>query len=92
MSNNTFTEKELLTDLLHTEKSITKDYASNCTEVACPQLRAMLIRNMTECSEDQFAVFEQMKNRNMYQTKQAPQQEVQQAKQSMQTLKGETWQ
>ncbi len=88
---NMFTEKELLTDILHTEKEMTKTYASNCTEVACPQLRAMLLRNMTECSEDQFSVFEQMKQRNFYPTKTAPQQEVQTAKQAMQTLKGETW-
>ena len=91
MPNSSFTERELLTDLLHCEKTLTKDYASNCTETACPQLRAMLIRNMTECSEDQYAVFEQMQQRNLYPTKTAPQQDVQSAKQAMQTLKGETW-
>ncbi len=93
MNNNTYSmsEKELLTDLLHTEKDMTKTYADNCTETSSPELRRMLIKHMTECSEDQLAVFDEMHKRNMYPTKLAQQQEVQTAKQSMQTLKSETW-
>ena len=84
-------ERELLTDLLHTEKSMTKTYADNCTETSSPELRQMLIRHMSECADDQLKVFDEMHRRNMYPTKQAQQQEIQQAKQSMQTLKNETW-
>jgi len=90
-NNNSMTERELLTDLLHTEKSMTKTYADNCTETSSPELRQMLIRHMTECSNDQLAVFDEMHKRNMYPTKTAPGQEVQTAKQNMQTLKSETW-
>ena len=90
-ANGSFSERELLTDLLHTEKELTKNYAGNCTEASCPELRRMLLRHMTECSEDQFGVFEQMRQRNMYNPKDAQQQEVQDAKQKMQNLKDETW-
>lgn len=84
-------EQELLTDLLNSEKAMVKDYASDCTEVACPNLRNLLINCMTECSEDQFAVFEQMQQRNMYKTKPAKEQEVQTAKTDMNTLQQQTW-
>ena len=93
MRNNTgsFNERELLTDLLHTEKSMTKTYADNCTETSSPELRQMLIRHMSECASDQLAVFDEMYRRNMYPTKTAQQQEVQTAKQNMQSLRNETW-
>ena len=86
MQNSSMTEQELLTDLLHTERAAIKEYASNCTESACMKLRDLLIDCMTECSEDQFAVFEQMKQRNLYKTKPAEQQEIATAKQEMSTL------
>ena len=91
MNKSSMSEQELLTDLLHSEKALVKDYAGNCTEVACPNLRNLLINCMTECSHDQFAVFEQMHQRNMYKTKPAKSQEVQTAKQSMDTLQQQTW-
>lgn len=90
-NQSSMSEKELLTDLLNSEKAMVKEYASNCTEVACPRLRNLLINCMTECSHDQFAVFEQMHQRNMYKTKPAKQQEVQSAQQDMTTLQQQTW-
>lgn len=90
-NNDSLNERELLTDLLHTEKSMLKTYADNCTEVSGPELRQLLIRHMTECSQDQLAVFDQMHMRNLYPTKIAPGQEVASAKQNMQQLKSETW-
>ena len=80
-------EKELLTDLLSMEKQMVKDYAGNTTEASCPNLRQLLIGNLTECSEDQYQIFDQMRQRNMYQTKDAKDQDVATAKQNMQTLK-----
>lgn len=91
MQNSSMTEQELLTDLLHSERAAIKQYAENCTESGCMDLRSLLINCMTECSQDQFAVFEQMKQRNLYKTKTAPQQEVQTAKQDMDTLQQQTW-
>ena len=90
-NNQNMTERELLTDLLHTEKDMAKDYAGNITESASPALRQLLTRHMSECANDQLCVFEAMQQRNMYPTKQAQQQEVQNAKQAMQQLQSETW-
>lgn len=92
MNNNTpnMSEKELLLDLLNEEKALIKEYASDVTESSCPSLRQVLIGNLTECSSDQFVVFDQMRARNMYKTKDAPQSEVQTLKQETQTLKQQT--
>ncbi len=84
------TEQEKLTDILSTEKQLVKDYAGNITESSCQNLRQLLISIMTECSQDQYCVFDQMRSRNMYTTKQAQQSEVQTAKQSMDQLKMQT--
>ena len=63
-NNASMSEQELLTDLLHSERDAVKQYASNCTESGCENLRSLLINCMTECSEDQLAVFEQKKRRS----------------------------
>ena len=81
------TEQELLTDLLNQEKALVKGYASDVTESSSQNLRSLLIKNMTECSNDQYNIFEQMKQRNMYKTKAAQGNEVQTAKDDMQKLK-----
>lgn len=90
MNTHNMTEKEILTDLLNEEKSLIKEYAGNVVESGQPSLRQLLISCMSECSADQYTVFDQMRSRNMYPTKQAPTQEVQTAKQDMQTLKQQT--
>ena len=84
------TEQEMLTDILSQEKQLVKDYAGDLTESSCKNLRQLLISNMTECSQDQYCVFDQMRTRNMYSTKQAPQNEVQTIKQNMDQLKQQT--
>lgn len=83
-------EQELLTDLLSQEKTLIKDYAGDITESSAQELRQLLISNMTECSEDQLCIFRQMQQRNFYKTKDAPDDEVNTAKQEMQTLKQQT--
>ena len=90
MPNSNMTEQELLIDLLSTEKQLVKDYASDITEASCPNLRELLVSHLVECSNDQLAVFEQMRSRNMYKTKDAPDNEVQTAKQDMQQLRQTT--
>lgn len=87
---NQMNEQEKLSDILSMEKQMVKDYAGNVTESSCPNLRRLLLANMTECSQDQYCVFDQMRSRNMYATKQAQQSDVQTAKQSMDQLKQQT--
>lgn len=73
MTNHTsMNQQELLTDLLTQEKDLVKDYASGITESSCTNLRELLMSNLAECSADQFAVFDEMHKRQMYDTKQAP--------------------
>ena len=91
MNNQNMTERELLTDLLHTEKNMTTIYAGSCTECESTELRRILLKNMTECANDQYTVFDEMRKRSLYNPKTAPQQEVQEAKQNMQNLCNETW-
>lgn len=90
MSHPSMSEKELLNDLLNEEKQIVKAYATYVTEASCQNLRQLLIRNMTECSEDQYNIFDQMRQRQMYNPKDAQSQDVTQAKESIQTLKQQT--
>jgi len=92
MTNNfsQMTEQEMLTDILSQEKQMVKDYAGNVIESSCQNLRQLLISNMTECSQDQYCVFDQMRTRNMYPTKDAPSNEVQTTKQTMDQLKQQT--
>jgi len=92
MLNNSsnMNQEELLSDFLATEKQLVKEYAGDVTESSCPNLRRILINNMIECAADQLCVFEEMKSRNMYQTKDAPDQEVTEAKNKMQQLRQQT--
>ena len=91
MSHNTsMNQQEVLTDMLSQEKQLVKDYAGNITESSCTNLRQLLLNNMTECSTDQYYVFDQMRQRNMYQTKKAPQDDVQTTQQTVQQLKQQT--
>lgn len=92
MNSNTpnMTEKELLTDLLNQEKQLVKDYAGNITESSCMHLRQVLTSNLSECSQDQFQIFDQMRQRNMYPVKDAQDQEVQTAKQNVTQLRQQT--
>ncbi|MBQ1817201.1 MAG: spore coat protein [Clostridia bacterium] len=90
-SKQDMNERELLTDLLHTEKDMAKTYAGSITESASDELRRLLTRHMSECAEDQLCVFREMQSRGLYPTKQAQQQEISTAKQNMQDLQNETW-
>ena len=91
MTNHTsMNQQELLTDLLTQEKDLVKDYASGITESSCTNLRELLMSNLAECSADQFAVFDEMHKRQMYDSKQAPGSDVQTARSKMQQLKQQT--
>ncbi|NLB61116.1 MAG: spore coat protein [Clostridiales bacterium] len=90
MNNTTMTQQEIMTDLLTTEKSLIKLYASNITESSCPNLRQLLFNIMSECSQDQFTVFDQMRSKNMYQVKTVQQNDINTAKQTIQDLKNQT--
>lgn len=83
-------EQELLADLLNQEKRLVKDYAGNITEASNVTLRRLMTSNMTECSQDQFSIFDQMSQRNMYTTKPAQKQQIKTAVQNVDKLRKQT--
>lgn len=91
MSTNhpSFTEKELMNDLIASEKQVTSAYNTGITEASCSNLRQELTKCLTETQEIQYELFNAMKQRGWYQTKQAQQQDVQSAKTKYQQLKTE---
>lgn len=87
--NNPMGEKEILCDMLNTEKEIVKLYSSAVTESSCPNMRQVLMRNATQAADDQYNVFNVMVNKGYYQKKDAQEQDVQQAKQKFQQLQSQ---
>jgi spore coat protein F len=82
-------EQDLLNDMLETEKSLISSYSTYISEASCPNLRRVLSSSFTETTEDQFEVFDNMRKKGYYQTKDAQDQEVQQAKQKFGQMKSE---
>lgn len=85
------TEKDLMSDLLATEKQVISAYSTGITESSCANLRNTLIGNYTNDQNIQYMIFDAMKQKGWYPTKDAPDNEVQelkdQANQMMNELK-----
>lgn len=86
------TEQELLNDLLNQEKQLMSSYATFIQEASCQNLRKILTNQFNQTSQDQFQVFDQMRQKGYYQPKDANDQEVQQAKQNFKTMQSQLWQ
>lgn len=79
-------EKDILNDLLIQEKHMSSAYSTYVTEASCPNLRSLLTQNLTDIFNEQYQVFDTMRQKGMYQTKDAQTQDVQQAKQQFQQM------
>ena len=75
-----FTERDMLQDLLMTEKNIVKTYGGFIVETSCENLRGVLNANIKDSVCDQFEIFNSMRDRNYYPVKEAESTDVQQAK------------
>lgn len=73
-------EKELLQDLLATEKQVISAYSTGITESSCQNLRNTLVNNFKSAQDIQYKVFDAMKQKGWYPTKDAPDNEVTQVK------------
>lgn len=73
-------DKELTHDLLTSEKQVISSYTTGITESSCMNLRGTLINNFKNAQDLQFRVFESMKSKGWYTTKDAPSTEVNQLK------------
>ncbi len=73
-------DKELTQDLLASEKQVISAYSTGITESSCMNLRNTLVDNFKNVQEVQYKVFDAMRQKGWYPTKDAPDNEVQQLK------------
>ncbi len=71
---------EIISDVLGCEKQLVKLYSTALCESSEEPLRDIIKENLIEAAADQFATFEYMEKRGMYETEQADEQKVLQAK------------
>ncbi|MDP4143787.1 MAG: spore coat protein [Bacillota bacterium] len=83
-----FSEKELMHDLLATEKQTISGYSVGITETSCQNLRNTLVNNFKNAQDVQFKVFDAMKQKGWYATKDAPDSDVQKAKNEINQMSG----
>jgi spore coat protein F len=76
----TLEEKDIMQDLLATEKQVVSSYSVGITETSCPNLRKTLVNNFEKAQDIQYKVFDAMRQKGWYPTKDAPDNEVQQLK------------
>lgn len=72
-------EQDIMTDALNTEKQSITSYGTYLAEATCQQLRQELCQIINENQQIQYEIFDQIKKRGWYQTKNAQLNEVQQA-------------
>lgn len=70
-------EKDMLQDLLATEKQTISAYSTGITESSCQNLRETMLSNYRNAQNIQYKVFDTMKQKGWYKTKDAPSDEVQ---------------
>lgn len=66
-SDYTLNEKDSLQDILNVEKQIMGLYGTAISEATTKNMRSLLKANLWETAEDQFSVFEAMKQNDYYQ-------------------------
>lgn len=84
-----FTEKELLNDLLMSEKQVSSAYTVGITESSCSNLRTVLSQCEQNVLATQESIFNAMNERGWYPVKKAPSQDVETAKNKYAQMKSE---
>jgi spore coat protein F len=82
-------EKDIMHDLLASEKQVITSYSTGITETSCVNLRNTLVNNFTKVQDVQYKVFDAMRQKGWYPTKDAPDADVQQAKNDATTMQNE---
>lgn len=82
-------EQDLLNDLLNQEKQLMSNYSTFISEASCENLRKVLTNQFNQTCQDQYQVFDQMRQKGYYQTKDAQAQEVQQIKDTYKNMQSE---
>ncbi|MDK2917616.1 MAG: spore coat protein [Candidatus Petromonas sp.] len=80
MPNRTvFSEREIMNDLLMSEKQIASAYSTGIIESTCPNLRKTLTMCLDNAQKCQYNVFSATKQRGWYQVKEANFKDIQNA-------------
>lgn len=83
----TLNDQDKMQDLLAQEKYLIDGYACFIPEASCPNLRSVLCENLNGCFDNQYTVFDKMNQLGWYPTKNAPQAEIDEARQKSDQLK-----
>ena len=81
-------DQELAFDLLYQEKSLLANIASEVLEASQPGMRQVLNDCYMQIGQDPLAIFNQMQQQGWYPVKPAQAQDVQNAKQKYQQMRG----
>lgn len=79
--NASFSDQEMMTDALSSQKFITDTYNIFANECASPAVKSEFINILNEEHQIQHEVFSEMQKRGWYQVQQAQQGQINQAKQ-----------
>lgn len=89
MNTTTMQEKDLMHDLLASEKQVIGAYSVGMTETSCPNLKNTLMTNYQKVQDLQSKIFNSMESKGWYTTKDAPVPDVQQAKTNATNMQNE---
>ena len=74
-------DREMITDLMLTEKKMSANYDTYASECVNTQLRDTFVKMLTQSHETQAGLFSAAQQKGWYQVEQAPAQKVDQARQ-----------
>ena len=85
MTNQSFCDKDIMTDLLSSQKFVTDGYNTSVNECATPSLKCDMLNILNKEHQIQGDVFSEMQRRGWYPTEAAEQQKISQVKQKYQS-------
>lgn len=86
MNNAIFSEREIMNDVLSSEKQMITAYGTYLTESTCENLRSELVKIINEKQQLQYQVFDTMRQKGWYNVKNANLNEVQNSTQKFQGM------
>ncbi|MCK9218229.1 MAG: spore coat protein [Firmicutes bacterium] len=88
-SSNSLSEQDVMNDLLTMEKQIASAYNTGVTEASCQDLRQTLTDSLVGTQQMQYSVYDTMRKQGWYQTKDAQEQDVTNAKNKYNSMKNQ---
>ena len=86
MNTQSFSDKDIMTDMLSSQKHATDGYNNYANECACPSLRCDMLNLLSDEHHIQSDVFTEMQKRGWYPTEAAEQNKINQVKQTYQGM------